>query len=86
MGRMARWSVLAALVLSGPSGWARGREGCLAENDPGRAAAEQDELDRMERWMRDWIEQTCSYAIASSDLSKEELLAVANMVYKQLEP
>jgi anti-sigma factor RsiW len=33
-----------------------------------------------------WIEQTCSYAIASSDLSKEELLAVANMVYKQLEP
>src|SRR3954469_16907938 len=33
-----------------------------------------------------WIEQTCSYAIASSDLSKEELLAVATMVYKQLEP
>jgi anti-sigma factor RsiW len=33
-----------------------------------------------------WIEQTCSYAIASSDLSKEELLTVATMVYKQLEP
>jgi anti-sigma factor RsiW len=33
-----------------------------------------------------WVEQTCSYAIASSDLSKEELLTVATMVYKQLEP
>jgi anti-sigma factor RsiW len=33
-----------------------------------------------------WVEQTCSYAIASSDLSKDELLAVATMVYKQLEP
>ena len=33
-----------------------------------------------------WIEQTCSYAIASSDLTKEELLNVATMVYKQLEP
>ena len=33
-----------------------------------------------------WVEETCSYAIASSDLSKEELLAVATMVYKQLEP
>jgi len=33
-----------------------------------------------------WVEQTCSYAIASSDLSKEELLSVATMVYKQLEP
>lgn len=33
-----------------------------------------------------WVEQTCSYAIASSDLTKEELLQVATMVYKQLEP
>jgi len=33
-----------------------------------------------------WVEQTCSYAIASSDLSKEELLSIATMVYKQLEP
>jgi len=33
-----------------------------------------------------WVEETCSYAIASSDLSKDELLAVATMVYKQLEP
>ena len=33
-----------------------------------------------------WVEQTCSYAIASADLSKEELLTVATMVYKQLEP
>lgn len=33
-----------------------------------------------------WIDRTSSYAIASSDLGKEELLAVANSVYKQLEP
>jgi len=33
-----------------------------------------------------WIETDCSYAIASADLSKEELLTVATMVYKQLEP
>ena len=33
-----------------------------------------------------WIDRTSSYAIASSDLRKDELLAVANSVYKQLEP
>ena len=33
-----------------------------------------------------WIERDCSYAIASADLSKEELLTIATMVYKQLEP
>jgi anti-sigma factor RsiW len=33
-----------------------------------------------------WIDRNSSYAIASGDLSKEELLAVANVVYKQLEP
>ena len=33
-----------------------------------------------------WIERECSYAIASADLNKEELLRVATMVYKQLEP
>ncbi len=33
-----------------------------------------------------WIERDCAYAIASADLSKEELLTVATMVYKQLEP
>jgi anti-sigma factor RsiW len=33
-----------------------------------------------------WIDLNCAYAIASSDLNKEELLRVATMVYKQLEP
>jgi len=33
-----------------------------------------------------WVDRQCSYAIASGDLSKEELLTIANMVYKQLEP
>ncbi len=33
-----------------------------------------------------WIDRNCSYAIASGDLSKDELLAIANTVYKQLEP
>jgi anti-sigma factor RsiW len=33
-----------------------------------------------------WIDRSCSYAIASGDLSKDELLAIANTVYKQLEP
>jgi anti-sigma factor RsiW len=33
-----------------------------------------------------WIERDCSYAIASADLSKEELLTLATAVYKQLEP
>jgi anti-sigma factor RsiW len=33
-----------------------------------------------------WIERDCSYAIASADLSKEELLQLATAVYKQLEP
>jgi anti-sigma factor RsiW len=33
-----------------------------------------------------WLERDCSYAIASSDLSKEELLAIATTVYKQLSP
>ena len=33
-----------------------------------------------------WIERHCAYAIASADLNKEELLRVATMVYKQLEP
>jgi anti-sigma factor RsiW len=33
-----------------------------------------------------WIERDSSYAIASADLNKDELLTVATMVYKQLEP
>jgi anti-sigma factor RsiW len=33
-----------------------------------------------------WLERDCSYAIASSDLNKEELLAIATTVYKQLSP
>ena len=33
-----------------------------------------------------WIDRDCGYAIASSDLSREELLKVADLVYKQLEP
>jgi anti-sigma factor RsiW len=33
-----------------------------------------------------WIDRDCGYALASADLDKEELLRVATMVYKQLEP
>jgi anti-sigma factor RsiW len=32
-----------------------------------------------------WIDRECSYALASGDLGKEELLRAANLVYKQLE-
>lgn len=32
-----------------------------------------------------WIDRDCGYALASADLSKEELLRLANLVYKQLE-
>ena len=33
-----------------------------------------------------WIDRDCGYALASADLSREELLHVATLVYKQLEP
>ncbi len=33
-----------------------------------------------------WIDRECGYALASADLSKEELLRVATLVYRQLEP
>jgi anti-sigma factor RsiW len=33
-----------------------------------------------------WVDQESGYALASADLSKEELLRVATLVYKQLEP
>ena len=33
-----------------------------------------------------WIDRDCGYAIASADLEKDELLRVATLVYKQLEP
>ncbi|HEY5899547.1 MAG TPA: anti-sigma factor [Burkholderiales bacterium] len=33
-----------------------------------------------------WIDRDCGYAIASGDLGKDELLRVANLVYKKLEP
>jgi len=33
-----------------------------------------------------WIDRDCGYAIASADLTRDELLGVATMVYKQLEP
>jgi anti-sigma factor RsiW len=32
-----------------------------------------------------WIDRDCGYALASADVSKEELLRLANLVYKQLE-
>jgi anti-sigma factor RsiW len=32
-----------------------------------------------------WIDRDCSYALASADLGKEELLRAATLVYKQLE-
>src|SRR5258706_452862 len=32
-----------------------------------------------------WIDREVGYALASADLSKEELLRLANLVYKQLE-
>ena len=33
-----------------------------------------------------WVDKTSSYAIASGDLNRDEMLAIATMVYKQLEP
>ena len=33
-----------------------------------------------------WIDRDCGYALASADLDKDELLRVATLVYKQLEP
>jgi anti-sigma factor RsiW len=33
-----------------------------------------------------WIDREVGYALASADLSKEELLRLANLVYKRLEP
>ena len=32
-----------------------------------------------------WIDRDCSYALASADLSKDEMLRIANLVYRQLE-
>jgi len=32
-----------------------------------------------------WIDRDCSYALASADLGKEEMLRIATLVYKQLE-
>lgn len=32
-----------------------------------------------------WIDRNCGYAIASSDLNRDELLKVADLVYKQLD-
>lgn len=32
-----------------------------------------------------WIDRDCGYALASADLTKDELLRLANLVYKQLE-
>ena len=32
-----------------------------------------------------WIDGDCGYALASADLTKEELLRVATLVYKQFE-
>jgi anti-sigma factor RsiW len=33
-----------------------------------------------------WIDRNVGYALSSADLNREELLAVANSVYKQLNP
>ena len=33
-----------------------------------------------------WIDREVGYALASADLSKDELLRLANLVYKKLEP
>ena len=33
-----------------------------------------------------WVDRDCGYALASADLTREELLNVATLVYKQLEP
>lgn len=33
-----------------------------------------------------WIDRDCGYALASADLSRDELLNIATLVYKQLEP
>ena len=32
-----------------------------------------------------WVDRDCGYALASADLTKEELLRIATLVYKQLE-
>ncbi|HUK04029.1 MAG TPA: anti-sigma factor [Burkholderiales bacterium] len=32
-----------------------------------------------------WVDRDCSYALASADLGKDEMLRIANLVYKQLE-
>jgi anti-sigma factor RsiW len=32
-----------------------------------------------------WVDRECGYALASADLSKEELLRIATLVYRQLE-
>ena len=32
-----------------------------------------------------WIDRDCGYALASADLSKDELLRIATLIYKQLE-
>jgi anti-sigma factor RsiW len=32
-----------------------------------------------------WVDRNCGYALASADLSKDELLRIATMVYKQIE-
>lgn len=32
-----------------------------------------------------WVERDCGYALASADLTKDELLRIATLVYKQLE-
>ena len=33
-----------------------------------------------------WIDRNVGYALSSADLNREELLAVANTAYKQLNP
>ena len=33
-----------------------------------------------------WIDRNVGYALSSADLNREELLAVANTVYKQFNP
>ena len=32
-----------------------------------------------------WVDRDCSYALASAELGKDEMLRIANLVYKQLE-
>jgi len=33
-----------------------------------------------------WVDRDAGYAISSADLSKDELLRIATLVYKQFEP